>query len=186
MFRTPHGAINKTSTHLGLCTGLPATLSAEWSVVNLYNRKFLVCRVHGALLHYSLISSSLVTHVHPPYTPEYVWTRQKCSAMLLTMKPLFKSNVSETAERTSSHCDKTDVASSAFVYSPTTGEIERLPDCILKCILSEPWVDYTGLLKNLGATENAGVENAPPSKMQRWKTREWKTWHHLKRHLELK
>ena len=32
-----------------------------------------------------------------------------------------------------------------------------------------------------GATENARTESAAPSKMQGWKTRDWKTWHHMTR-----
>jgi len=35
------------------------------------------------------------------------------------------------------------------------------------------------LYKSLGLTDNAGVENAASSKLQGWKTREWKTRHQV-------
>jgi len=43
-------------------------------------------------------------------------------------------------------------------------------------LFSCEFVHFVGLF---GLTENAGVENAAPSKLQGWKTREWKTSHQV-------
>jgi len=36
---------------------------------------------------------------------------------------------------------------------------------------------HLAVIEYLGETKNEGVENARASKVQEWKTREWKSWH---------
>jgi len=53
-------------------------------------------------------------------------------------------------------------------------------DVSLKNLSTDSNYSYYHTSVNLfGATENAGVENMAQSKMQGWKTREWKTWHQI-------
>ena len=49
-----------------------------------------------------------------------------------------------------------------------------LVNCILDAMLSQRYAKHAVNAASVGATENAGVENAIQSKLQGWKMQEWK------------